>query len=159
MKKRILILLLITACSTFAKAQMGSTYRTALGGKFYFGNGNAGGINVKHFTNTRGALEGTVLFYNHALGIEGLYEWHSPVAGAPGLKWYVGGGALIAFSTRDDYYNDDDETLFGIRGTLGLDYKFTGAPVNVAFDVNPTFVLTPNSDFDFSAGLAFRFTL
>ncbi len=136
---------------------MGSSYRTALGGKFYFGNGSAGGINLKHFTNTRGALEGTVLFYNKALGIELLYEWHNPIAGAAGLKWYVGGGGLVAFSTRND--DTDNETLFGLRGTLGLDYKFTGAPINVAFDVNPTFVLTPHSDFNFGAGLAFRFTL
>jgi hypothetical protein len=140
----------VTAQST------GSTYRTALGAKVYFGDGTTGGINIKHFLNSNGALEGSLLFEKGFLGIEGMYDWHQNIIGATGLKWYVGGGGLFFFPTDDDY---GDDVVFGLKGAMGLDYKFTGAPINLSFDLNPIFVLTPDTDFEFWAGLAFRFTL
>lgn len=134
----------------------GSSYRTALGAKVYFGDGTTGGINIKHFLNSTGALEGSLLFEKGFMGIEGLYDWHQNIQGAPGLKWYVGGGGLLFFPTKDEYGND---VLFALRGALGLDYKFNGAPINLSFDLNPVFTLTPDTDFNFWAGLAFRFAL
>lgn len=88
------------------------------------------------------------------MGIEGLYEYHGDIAGAAGLKWYVGGGGIVAFGTEKNAGND---VLFGLRGNLGLDYKIPGAPINLAFDIDPTFILVPTTNFDFGAGLAFRF--
>lgn len=146
---------LLTLTQTAFSQSTGSTYRTALGAKAYFGDGTTGGINLKHFLNNKGALEASLLFERGHLGVEGLYDWHGDINGAAGLKWYVGGGGLIFFPTDDDY---GDDVLFALRGTLGLDYKFTGAPINVSFDLNPVFALTPDTDFDFWAGLAFRFT-
>lgn len=146
---------LLTLTQTAFSQSTGPTYRTALGAKAYFGDGNTGGINIKHFLNRKAALEASLLFERGHLGVEGLYEWHGDIAGASGLKWYVGGGGLIFFPTDDDY---GDDVIFALRGTLGLDYKFTGAPINVSFDVNPVFNLAPDTDFDFWAGLAFRFT-
>lgn len=134
----------------------GSSYRTALGAKVYFGDGTTGGINIKHFLNAHGAIEGSLLFEKGHLGFEGMYDWHGDIQGAAGLKWYVGGGGLLFFPTDDDY---GDDVLFALKGALGLDYKFNGAPINISFDLNPVFILTPDTDFDFVAGLAFRFTL
>ena len=154
------ILIFLTSQTVVAQST-GSSYRTALGAKIYFGDGSIGGINVKHFLNSNGALEGSLLFARGAMGFEGQYDWHGNIQGASGLKWYVGGGGLLLFSTNDDHRwndNDDDDVFFGLKGALGLDYKFTGAPINVSFDVNPVFWLTPSTDFDFFAGLAFRFT-
>lgn len=148
--------IILALCSQTVVAQStGSTYRTALGAKVYFGNGTLGGINIKHFLNSRGALEGTLLFRNHAIGFEGQYDWHGDITGAAGLKWYVGGGGMLLFYNRN---NNDDDVAFALKGALGLDYKFTGAPINISFDINPIFQLTPVTDFDFLAGLAFRFT-
>lgn len=159
MKKATLIavamICLLTLTQTVFSQSTGSTYRTALGAKAYFGDGTTGGINLKHFLNSKGALEASLLFERGHLGVEGLYDWHGDINGAAGLKWYVGGGGLLFFPTDDDY---GDDVLFALRGTLGLDYKFTGAPINVSFDLNPVFALTPDTDFDFWAGLAFRFT-
>jgi hypothetical protein len=146
---------LLTLTQTAFSQSTGSSYRTALGAKMYFGDGSTGGINVKHFLNNRGALDASLLFERGFLGVEGLYEWHDNINGAQGLKWYVGGGGLIFFPTRDKY---GDDVVFALRGTLGLDYKFTGAPINISFDLNPVFNLAPSTDFDFWAGLAFRFT-
>lgn len=155
------IILTLTSQTVVAQST-GSTYRTALGAKIYFGDGSIGGINVKHFINSNGALEGSLLFGRGAMGFEGQYDWHGNIQGAAGLKWYVGGGGLLMFSTNDDHRffgdDDDDDVYFALKGALGLDYKFTGAPINISFDVNPVFWLTPSTDFDFYAGLAFRFT-
>lgn len=160
--KRILILVIITSFAiliqTPVQAQKtgstGSNYRTAIGAKIFFGDGTAGGINIKHFLNKTAALEGSLIFFKGVLGIEGLYEYHGDIAGAAGLKWYVGGGGIVAFATEKNAGND---VLFGLRGNLGLDYKIPGAPINLAFDIDPTFVLAPSTDFNFGAGLAFRF--
>lgn len=149
------VICLLTLTQTAYSQSTGSTYRTALGAKAYFGDGTTGGINLKHFLNSKGALEASLLFERGHLGVEGLYDWHGDINGAAGLKWYVGGGGLLFFPTDDDY---GDDVMFALRGTLGLDYKFTGAPINVSFDLNPVFALTPDTDFDFWAGLAFRFT-
>jgi hypothetical protein len=139
-----------------AKAQnTSSSYRTAIGAKIYFGDGSSGGINIKHFMNRTAALEGSLVFFSGALGVEGLYEYHGNITGARGLKWFTGAGGILAFSTRK---HSDESVLFGIRGTAGLDYKITGAPINVAFALDPTFVVAP-TDFDFAASLAFRFAL
>ena len=151
----IAMICLFTLTQTAYSQSTGSTYRTALGAKAYFGDGSTGGINLKHFLNNKGALEFSLLFNRGHLGFEGLYEWHGDINGANGLKWYVGGGGLLFFTTNDKY---GDDVLFALRGTLGLDYKFTGAPINISFDLNPVFALTPDTDCDFWAGLAFSFT-
>jgi hypothetical protein len=148
------IFCLLTLTQTAFSQSTGSTYRTALGAKAYFGDGSLGGINIKHFLTSNGAIEGSLLFHRGYIGLEGLYDWHGNITGATGLKWYVGGGALIDFPTQDKY---GDDVWFSLRGTLGLDYKFTGAPINVSFDLNPVFTLTPDTDFRFWAGFAFRF--
>src|SRR5687768_16603574 len=149
------IILFLTS-QTLVAQSTGSSYRTALGAKVYFGDGTTGGINIKHFLNSHGALEGSLLFERGFMGVEGQYLWHDNITGAQGLKWYVGGGGLLFFPTKDEY---GDDVLFGLKGALGLDYKFTGAPINMSFDLNPVFWLAPDTDFTFWAGLAFRFAL
>jgi len=152
MKRILLIALLTTAFYAVSNAQnMSSSYTTSIGAKGYFGDGSIGGLNVKHFLDGHSALEGSLLFKKKVFLVEGLYEWHGDITGAKGLKWYVGPGAQLGSS-----YND---FVFAAKGTLGLDYKFEGAPINIAFDVNPTFTITPDTNFDFFAGIAFRFAL
>src|SRR5687767_16007869 len=99
------IILFLTS-QTLVAQSTGSSYRTALGAKVYFGDGTTGGINIKHFLNNHGALEGSLLFEKGHLGFEGMYDWHADIQGAAGLKWYVGGGGLLFFPTDDDYGDD-----------------------------------------------------
>lgn len=157
MKKIIAILILTCAVLgvQHASAQStGSSYKTSVGIKGYFGDGSIGGINVKHFLTSSNALEGGLYFKSHFVMLEGLYEWNGEINNAPGLKWYVGPGAQLGFYNGN---HSDNDVAFALKGVVGLDYKFSGAPIDVAFDVNPTFTLTPNSDFSFYAGIAFRF--
>jgi hypothetical protein len=154
--KKLLLVLFISAISQGVWSQnMGSSYTTAIGAKGYFAGGSIGGISVKHFLTKTTAIEGNLIFGNNLTVVEGLYAWHGAVNGAKGLQWYVGPGAWLGSTKRQG----DSELYFAAKGTVGLDYKFTGAPISVALDVNPHLRFTQNTDFDFYTGLAFRFAL
>src|SRR3954464_6366040 len=92
MKKSLALLTVMTILvSNQLHAQsMGSSYRTALGVKFY-----PTAITLKHFNRTNRALEGLGYFWNDGFRLTGLYEFHGDISGATGLKWYVGPGAHI----------------------------------------------------------------
>ncbi|MBA2248932.1 MAG: hypothetical protein H0W12_01930, partial [Chitinophagaceae bacterium] len=121
-------------------------------GKVYVGNGTFGGINVKHFISEASAIDGSLLFGNNAIGVEGLYEWHGTISNAPGLKYFVGGGGLIAFSSKSG-----NSTAFDLRLTGGVDYKIPSAPIDFAVSFDPFFELAPNQNTNFALGLAFRY--
>jgi hypothetical protein len=88
-----------------------------------------------------------------------LYEIQGNFADATGLKWYVGPGAHIGFY---DYYNDHhnhiDGVYVGIDGVLGLDYKFSGAPINLSIDWQPSFEFGEYVGFSHWGGLGIRYT-
>lgn len=159
MNKTLILLLVITlSLSKISYSQsMGSDYRTALGVKFY-----PGALTIKHFVQDNRALEGLLYFWSHGFRFTGLYEVHGDINGAPGLKWYVGPGAHIgAYGERWNrgrhYYEDGDLSL-GIDGVLGLDYKISGAPINLSLDIQPTIELLSHPYLDVWGGLAIRFT-
>jgi hypothetical protein len=97
--------------------------------------------------------------------IGGLYQVHKPIGGAEGLSWYFGGGASAFFWNYDSgfVFGDEDDSSFslGLLGNLGLDYKFSGAPINISLDWVPTFFVNGYGN-GFGAGyggLAVRYTL
>jgi hypothetical protein len=161
MKKIILLAVIVTAAAVHVNAQsMGSSYKTALGVKFYPG----AGISVKHFVKSNAALEGIGYFWRDGMRITGLYEFHGDINGAPGLKWYVGPGAHIGFWNdrywRDRYGRRIGGAVIGIDGVLGLDYKFKNAPINMSLDWQPSFEFGTYGD-GFSGnwgGFAVRYT-
>jgi hypothetical protein len=138
-----------------SKSANSSSYRTALGVKFY-----PGGITLKHFFNgTNNAGELIAYFRSNRFRITGLYEIHGNFNGAPGLRWYIGPGAHIGF--YDYYYRNNhiDGTYFGIDGVLGLDYKFNGAPINISIDWQPSFEFQDDLGFYGGwGGIAIRYT-
>lgn len=145
-------------CSIAANAQsLGSSYKTALGVKFY-----PGAISFKTFTSSRTALEFNGYFWQYGTRITGLYEYYGGINGAPGLKWYAGFGAHIGFwndNWKKDYPTRESGAAFGIDGVIGLDYKITGAPINLSLDWQPSFNLTGYNYFEGGwGGLGFRYT-
>ena len=148
---------LLTAHSNTQAQSMGSDYRTALGIKFW-----PGGIDVKHFIRDDRALEGVAYFWDHGFRFTGLYEFHGDINGAPGLKWYVGPGAHFGVYNEgwyhDNHYYDDGGASFGIDGVLGLDYKISGAPIDLSLDINPYFEMLHHPFVDVWGGLGIRFT-
>ncbi len=152
MKKSALVLTLICLAVAGANAQ---TYSTAVGAKFYVGDGSVGGINVRHMTSTHTALEGSLLFFSGAVGIEGLYEYQGPITNAAGLEYFVGGGALLAFGTG----KGDNGTAFALRLTGGLDYKFADAPIDVSLAFDPFFYLAPSTGSNLALGIGLRYVI
>jgi hypothetical protein len=154
MRKAVLaaiFLLILSAIQAQSKSTNSSTYTTALGVKIWDG----GGITLKHFFNDRNAGELIGYFWRNGVRFTGLYEIHGDITGAEGLRWYIGPGAHIGF------YNSKygDGSFGGIDGVLGLDYKFSGAPINVSLDWQPSFEFGDNSGFYGGwGGLGIRYT-
>src|ERR1700676_2868360 len=95
--KKLTLVAMVLAIVISTQAQSRSTnstsYRTALGVKVWDG----GGISLKHFVSGNNALEFIGFFWNQGTRITGLYEIHGPIAGAAGLKWYIGPGVHVGF--------------------------------------------------------------
>ena len=163
MRKIITSSIALLICFNVLQAQSHSTnsssYRTALGVKVWDG----AGITLKHFFNGNNAGELIGYFWGHGFRLTGLYEIHGDISGASGLKWYVGPGLHVAFYNNGyyhgGYYYDNGYAAVGIDGVLGLDYKFTHAPINLSLDWQPSFEFGDYSGFYGSwGGLGIRYT-
>lgn len=154
-KTMYLVVMAIAFMTTTASAQKSrsyssTSYKTALGVKFY-----PGAISLKHFVNDQAALEGLGYFWDRGFRITGLYEIHGNINGAPGLKWYIGPGAHVGF------YNNKSGggSSFGVDGVLGLDYKINVAPINLSLDWQPSFEFGDGRGFTGNwGGFAIRYT-
>ncbi len=153
MKKLILTLFLATtflAASAQNSTAEGPDYKTAIGAKLWTG----GGISVKTFIKDNNALEFIGYFDRYGTRITGLYEIHGNLSSEGALKWYVGPGAHVGLYKGI--------TAVGIDGVVGIDYKFTNMPLNLALDWQPSFELGSGTRNGFNAnwgGFAIRFTL
>jgi hypothetical protein len=159
MKKTTLLFAIIFMAAAGAKAQ---TYSTAVGAKFYAGDISVGGINIRHTMAPHAALEGSLLFFSGAIGVEGLYEYQGPISGVQGLQYFVGGGGLLAFgSGRYGRYGiyDNSNTFFALRLTGGVDYKFSEAPIDVSLGFDPFFYLVPFTGSNLALGIGVRYVI
>ena len=153
MKKLILSVFLATAfiaASAQNSTAEGPDYKTAIGAKLWTG----GGISVKTFIKDNNALEFIGYFDRYGTRITGLYEIHGNLSSEGALKWYVGPGAHVGLYKGI--------TAVGIDGVVGIDYKFTNMPLNLALDWQPSFELGSGTRNGFNAnwgGFAIRFTL
>lgn len=161
MKKLIFIPLMAAICifslPSKSNAQaLGHSYSTGVGVKL--GSWGGGALDVKHFLNPNTALEGLLGFGGDWFTITGLYEFHGPIEGAPGLLWYVGPGAHIGFwNTRYKEDHNYGGAFFGVDGVLGLDYKINRAPIDLSLDIQPELSI-PDGGFGIWGGLGVRFT-
>ncbi len=135
-----------------------SEYKTALGAKIY-----PGAITIKSFIGDNKAVEGLGYFFVYGFRLTGLYEIHGNINGVDGLKWYVGPGAHIGAwndNWKKTYPSRADGVNIGVDGVLGLDYKITGAPINLSIDWQPSFNIVGYNYFEGGwGGLAIRYTL
>lgn len=153
MKKVLFLFVVVVMAAASVHAQVheqnfGPTYNTALGLKVW---GDGGGVTIKHFILPNQAIEGIGYFWDRGTRITGLYEFHFDIAGAPGLKWYVGPGAHVGIYNdryQDRYGNYGNGGSFvGIDGVIGLDYKFDRAPINLSLDWQPSIEFGNNRGF------------
>lgn len=152
--KKILLSLFFAVSLNFVMAQnstINSTeYKTAIGVKLWTG----GGVTLKTFIADKQALEFIGYFDRYGTRISGLYEFHGNLSSEGALKWYIGPGVHVGLYRGI--------TAVGIDGVVGVDYKFTNMPLNLALDWQPTVELGSGSRNGFIGnwgGLAIRFTL
>jgi hypothetical protein len=144
------VMLVLIATSSF-----GQTYSTALGIRI----GGTSGVTVKHFYRDQMAWEGQLAAFGNGTSLTGLVMQHGQAFNTPGLRYYAGGGAHLAFyngrsySTRmgrDITYYQTDAVALGINGILGLEYILKDIPVGLSFDVKPFVEIGPGGHLGFS---------
>lgn len=158
--KRFLLPCVICGLMFVSASTVNAQYKNALGVRL----GDAYGVTYKTFLRSDRALDFILNFRNRDndshFNLTGLYEVHNPINGAPGLRWYYGGGGSIG---SVNYKNDDDrdnDVYLSLDGVLGLDYVIPNSPLNLSLDWKPAFVLTPSSGFyERGVGLSIRIIL
>ncbi len=138
--------------TTFATAQNKTAnsleYKTAAGIKVWDGVG----LSLKTFIQDKAALEFVGFFNSAGARVTGLYEFHGNLNTEGNLKWYIGPGAHVGFYKGNN-------TLVGIDGVVGLDYKFNELPLNISLDWQPSFEFSKGYGFAGGwGGLGIRYT-
>jgi hypothetical protein len=153
MKRIVLIIMLVTGIAMLANGQ---DYKTGIGLRF----GDGAGLTVKHFVNSRGALEGFLFSKWHGFNVTGLYEIHDMAFDVDHLKWFYGFGAHIGFYDGD-YVNWGEPgyayNVFGVDGVVGLEYSFSEAPINLGLDLKPALNLVGYTGLWMEFGLSARY--
>ncbi len=144
MKKLFLSILFVTCL--LATTSVNAQYKHALGVRL----GDTYGVTFKTFLQSNKALDFILNVRNRdnysSFRLTGLYEVHNPIGGAPGLRWYYGGGGTLG--SINHKRSDDTDFYLSVDGVLGLDYKFNGAPINLSLDWKPAIEVSPNTEFD-----------
>ncbi len=143
MKRTILITTFLILAATGINAQ---EYSTGIGIR----GGSAYGLTIKHFTGERSAFEGILTSRWRGFIITGLYEIHNIAFDVPGLNWYYGFGAHVGFWNNGYnpwFDNNNNNTVLGIDGILGLEYSFADVPFNISLDWKPALNLSGHSGF------------
>jgi hypothetical protein len=118
--------------------------------------GEPTGVSLKYWIAERSAVdavighsfEGRNSLYLHAGYAHHLLDLIE--VGRGQFAAYFGGGVRLQLvRNRSD--------RFGIRGVGGVTYLFDNLPVDVFFEVNPIFDLTPNRQVRFGAGVGARY--
>jgi len=153
MRRFLILTTTLLCCSTITKAQ--STYNRAIGVKFPAGFS----ISYKKFLTETNNAEAQVTLWKKGFRVSGLYEFNFHSFNTEGLAWFVGPGAHIGF-WKDTYQKDYNSKVdLGIDGVIGLDYKFSDAPINVSLDWQPSVTLVGSAGFTPSyGGIGVRYT-
>jgi hypothetical protein len=132
--KKIGVTLLFAVCLLFFGSAQ--DYQTGIGLRGGFSNG----LTVKHFVSPKAAFEGLLSSRWSGFQITGLYEIHNRAFNTDRLNWYFGFGAHVGFWDGKKVPwsdNDDQYTVVGADGILGLEYNFREVPINLSLDWKP----------------------
>lgn len=69
------------------------------------------------------------------------------------LPLYVGVGARVNFEVNDE----DNDTRFGIRVPVGIDYIFPERPLDIFFELVPILEVSPSARLAFNAAVGVRY--
>lgn len=145
--KKLRLLLIGIFCFTAVQQASSQEYSNALGIRLSTSQATINqSVSYRRYLNENTAIEGLLSFDPIAVGA--LYEKVYPL-GAPGLQWFFGGGAYVAFTGNN---------VFGAMGIAGLDYTIPSIPINMSLDWKPELNFVNNVNFQASAvALSIRF--
>jgi hypothetical protein len=147
MKRISITLPVILLCMILCQRATAQDYRWAAGVRLSNSSPTlSNAISGKFFATDKTAIEALVSWGNR-FGFGGVIEIHNKF-NQPGLSWFYGGGVYVGFQ--------DGDTYLGPTGIIGLDYKFTKAPVNLSLDWKPELDFLPDINF---VPDAFAFTI
>lgn len=121
-------------------------YNTGIGLRGGFSNG----LTIKHFISEKAALEGILASRWSGFEITGLYEIHNRAFDTDRLNWYYGFGAHVGFweGKRVPWSETENQyTVVGLDGILGLEYNFREIPINLSIDWKPEYNFYGHSGF------------
>lgn len=158
--KRIAILVSLFTFFACANTIQAQDYKSALGVRLSSAAASVNNsISFKQFISEKTAIE-ALFSFGDPVAIGALLEIHKPLA-AEGLRYFYGAGAYLGFKKTynpNKQRNESDPQLGGM-GIIGLDYKFTGIPLNISLDWKPELNLVSDINFEPAAiGLSARFT-
>lgn len=166
--KKVILVAVLTAMIGFSSFAQ-STYKSAIGGRFGTTYYDIGSVSYKFFVAEPSAIELNLGLGSKSYGFydgntttahfSGAYQHHFKIP-VEGLRWFVGGGAVV-YNTFSDY-DDLDGFGIGFFPTGGIDYKFANIPLNLSADVRPTFMVSrPDyyDSFEPNVGVAVRYTI
>lgn len=135
MKRILFTLLTFLLLTSYLKAQ---DYKFAAGIRFSNAEPTlSNAVTVKYFLTETSAIEG-IVSYGSRFGIGALLELHRPFK-PQGFGWFYGGGVYVGFADNNSYV--------GPTGIIGLDYKFSGIPLNLSLDWKPEIDIVPKIKF------------
>lgn len=153
--KKVFIVVALLFCSFSVFSQ--SNYDQALGVRVFGGTT----ISYKNYFGGSNNMELQVAFWKNGTRVAGLYEFNYPIKDISGLNFILGPG--IHFGRWSGKYKDSHKDAkgseFGIDGIIGLDYGFSGIPINISLDWQPSLILTGGSNFTPNlGGIGIRYT-
>ena len=146
-KRILLITIILTVITTNATGQS-----SGFGAGIMLGEPT--GISLKNWMSTSNAWDVGIAWSSGKHGsfhLHSDYLWHSfnLIKVDKGvLPLYYGVGIRLLFA---------DDSHFGIRGIVGLDYLFDGIPLDVFLELVPIFDMVPGTGFDFNGALGVRY--
>lgn len=109
------------------------------------------GFTGKYWINGSQAFDAGLGFGDH-FTLWGDFTWHA---------WHIlpqpSQGKLGAYASFGPLIETTDDTTFGIRTMVGLDYWVANYPIELFAEAGPVFHVTPDSDVDANGGIGIRF--
>ncbi len=158
MKRKIVVAILMGLISTCAFAQ------DKLGLGFILGEPT--GFTVKYWLDDEHAIDGAAawsFFDGDGFELHSDFLWHNfDLLKAPDgtdgkLSVYFGGGARLKFREDEGRNHDEHDTVFGLRGPVGISYLFEGKPFDLFAEVAPILDLAPDVEINVSLAVGMHF--
>jgi hypothetical protein len=153
MKKMIVVPLVIVFAVSQASASSDQ-------GKLGFGVvlGAPTGLSVKYWRSQRIAYQGSIgAMFKGGLMIGADYLDHENALKMEDLPFYYGAGLFIGNAGIGGPDYSHNKLALGVRGVFGLDYLPREYPFDVAIELGPALLLTPDVGIGVQLSVAFRF--